>query len=253
MVNADGQLVPRQVTEHDDHVGARPVGDDRHSDGNTDEDRSPARRVIGEIGKEGSDRYRSDEITNTTARLDHRPTASGNHEAQAFGVHGYAGEPQAEDSDLRRPVHQLGHCEVAKGNGKEQEEQWKGERSRNLPAEHRRHRQNHHEGQGELRDYIGSREFAEKPGAAGTGKQGDRQIAVSGRQDGDAGTFPPDQPQGNRRDNEAVRIGVRTQPDSGHRQDGFTTKHQDQYQGAYQGRQSHSPPRMRGRRCRSRC
>jgi hypothetical protein len=36
---------------------------------------------------------------------------------------------------------------------------------------------------------LAAETLAEKPGAAGTGKQGNRRIAVSGSQHGDAGTF----------------------------------------------------------------
>ena len=40
VIDADGDLVAGEVAEHDDEVGAHPVGDQRHHDGDADEDQA---------------------------------------------------------------------------------------------------------------------------------------------------------------------------------------------------------------------
>ncbi|EXI91775.1 MAG: hypothetical protein AW12_01064 [Candidatus Accumulibacter sp. BA-94] len=216
MVDANRKLVAGEVAEHHDHVGAPPVGDNRHDDRDQEEKQSPPERTIGEISVQRSDRDRGDEVAHATAGFDHRPVAARNHQMLSLPVYRNAAEPQSGDGRVGRPLHQLGLGKIAEGNGKEQKQERKGKPARDLPADHGRHGQDQHGDECELCESVDRCHLPQQPAKTHRSQQENGQIARPWAERDEASPYAPDQPQRDGWHDHPMRIGVGAPPDARH-------------------------------------
>ncbi len=154
VVDAQCELHVGQMRDHDDHVGAHAVGDDRDDDRHANEDQTLAQTLIGEIGVERADGDRRDQVAQAAAPLDDRPLSGRNGEERPFAIDGDAGELQRRNGEIGSEIHQRRDQSLADGNAQKQERQRKGHRPRDMaPGDGNDDRRNHRH-ERELLDHL---------------------------------------------------------------------------------------------------
>ena len=241
MIDPHRELVARQVPEHHDHVGAQPIGDDRHQNRYADKYQAPLERGVVEVGEQGTDGDGCNQVANPAAGLDHGPVAGGNHELQSVAKYRNAAEPHGQYGEVRGPLHHLRHHELADRRSEKQEPQRKRDCPRDPCTKDRGHRQDHQRHQRQMRQGIDRCQLSGKPRQA---RRGDRQHEPGvGRRRHARKLMAhlPGEPKRNRGNQEAVGESLGADPDAHHRQPGLAVPEAqpDQYQ---RERQQRAPP-----------
>ena len=104
VIDADGQPVVGQVSDHDDQVCAQPVRNQRDQHGYAQEQRSPLPGSVAEVGEDTSAVDRCNQIAKAAARVHNGPMAAWDGELVALSKHRNAchsqrGLPQSRRSD----------------------------------------------------------------------------------------------------------------------------------------------------------